>query len=206
MRRVALIDYGLSNLDSVGRALEELGAHPYVAASGAEVGKPDRIVLPGVGAFPDAMTNLRERGLDAALEDQVLGQGIPLLGICLGMQVLATKGTEGSPTPGLGWIAGEVVRIEATDSDTRVPHMGWNTVVPEPGCPLFEGVAPDADFYFVHSYHFVPDEPGSVAATTPYAQGLVSGVQDDQRVFGLQFHPEKSQQAGFQVLANFLAL
>ena len=201
---MAIIDYGLSNLDSVGRALEELGATPYVAADGAQLGCPDHIVLPGVGAFGDAMANLRERGLIAALEEQVLGTGVPLLGICLGMQLLAAKGTEGSPVEGLGWIAAEVVRIEPPDADTRVPHVGWNEIDPTPGCPLFAGIEAGADFYFVHSFHLVPDQGSSVAATTPYAGGIVSAVQGAPQVYGVQFHPEKSQRAGFQVLANFL--
>lgn len=204
MGSVAIIDYGLSNLDSVRRALEELSAQPYVVAHGTDLGRPDRIVLPGVGALPDAMANLAERELETALADQVLGREIPLLGICLGMQLLASKGTEVAPTPGLGWIAGEVVRIEPPDPVTRVPHVGWNEVDPSPGCPLFDGVPELADFYFVHSYHFVPDAPTSVGATTPYAGGIVSAVQGPPNVFGVQFHPEKSQDAGFRVLANFL--
>ncbi len=204
--RVAVVDYGLSNLDSVGRALEELGATPYVVAHGSELGRPDHIVLPGVGAFVDAMANLRERGLDEALSEQVLGTGVPLLGICLGMQLLATKGTEGAPVEGLGWVAGEVVRIVPPDTDTRVPHVGWNEIEPTPDSPLFGGIETGSDFYFVHSFHLVPDQPGSVAASTPYAGGIVSAVQGPPQVFGVQFHPEKSQRVGFQVLANFLAI
>ena len=206
MGRVAIVDYGLSNLDSVGRALEELGAMPYVVADGSQLGRPDHIVLPGVGAFVDAMANLRERGLDEALRDQVLGTGVPLLGICLGMQLLATKGTEGAPVEGLGWVPGEVVRIVPSDADTRVPHVGWNEIEPTAGCPLFCGVDAGSDFYFVHSFHLVPDQGTSVAATTPYAEGIVSAVQGPPQVFGVQFHPEKSQRAGFQVLSNFLAI
>jgi glutamine amidotransferase len=212
---VAIVDYGLSNLDSVRRALEKLSARPYVVSHARDLAEPDRIVLPGVGAFPDAMENLVARGFDTALTEQV-AEGVPLLGICLGMQLLATKGTEGTPTPGLGWIAGEIARIEPPDPDTRVPHVGWNEVIPAPTGPLFDGVPEASDFYFVHSYHFVPDDPASVAATTPYAGGIVSAVQGPSgpserrtsppNVFGVQFHPEKSQTAGFRVLANFLGV
>lgn len=207
MGSVAIIDYGLSNLDSVRRALEKLSARPYVASHAGDLGTPDRIVLPGVGALPDAMENLVARGFDTALAEQV-DDGVPLLGICLGMQLLATKGTEGTPTSGLGWIPGEIVRIEAPDPDTRVPHVGWNEVVPAANGPLFDQVPEASDFYFVHSFHFVPDDAASIAATTPYAGGLVSAVQGggESNVFGVQFHPEKSQTAGFRVLANFLEL
>lgn len=203
MGGVAIIDYGLCNLDSVRRACEELGATPHVVPDGDRLGHPDRIVLPGVGAFPDAMANLVERGLDAALKDQVVNNGIPLLGICLGMQLLASSSTEGGTTGGLGWIPGEVRRLVPTVGDPRVPHVGWNTVHPVGPSPLFAGVEGETDFYFVHSFHFVPDADGDIAATTPYADGLVSSVAHDH-VFGVQFHPEKSQRAGFRVLANFL--
>lgn len=203
MNRVAIIDYGLCNLDSVRRAVEELGGTPEIVASGDELGEPDHIVLPGVGAFPDAMANLRSRHLVDALEEQVNGVGVPLLGICLGMQLLAQRSHEEGMTEGLGWIEAEVVRLTPTATDTRIPHMGWNEVHQEAPSPLFDGVEDGADFYFVHGYHVVTPTPGVVLGTTPYCGGFVSSVGSGP-VFGVQFHPEKSQRAGFAVLSNFL--
>jgi imidazole glycerol-phosphate synthase subunit HisH len=204
--RVAVVDHGLGNLDSVRRAVEEVGGRPYLVGSGDELGEPDHIVLPGVGAFPDGMRNLHDRKLVDALEGEVLGSGVPLLAICLGMHLLASTGREGGETAGLGWIPGTVQRLEATPQDHRVPHVGWNEVHPRPGTTggdLFASVPADSDFYFVHSYHFVPDDPSDSVATTPYCGGFTS-VVNRGNVWGVQFHPEKSQRAGFAVLRAFL--
>lgn len=201
-QRVAVVDYGLNNLDSVCRALEECGAAPYVTAEAAGLRSADRIVLPGVGAFPDAMANLRGRGLADALRDEVAA-GAPLLGICLGMQLLATEGFEVAPCDGLGLVPGVVVRLSAVAGE-RIPHMGWNDVHPVPGAALFDGIPDGADFYFVHSFHLVCDMAGDVAATSDYCGGFTASVQRGN-VFGAQFHPEKSQAHGFALLANFLA-
>jgi glutamine amidotransferase len=205
MKEVAILDYGMCNLDSVARAVEECGATPVVTGEASELRKASRIILPGVGAFPDAMSNLRERSLDEVLGERVLNHGVPLLGICLGMQLLAGAGFEIEETAGLGWIAGEVRKIEPQADDRRIPHVGWNEVFFTSGDPLFRGIQPGRDFYFVHSYHFCPLHPEHVLATTPYAGGFVSAVASDL-VFGVQFHPEKSQRAGFQVLRNFVAV
>src|SRR5262245_7574625 len=196
MNRVAIVDYELCNIDSVRRAVEECGATARITKSRDDLAAADRIILPGVGAFPDAMANLQTLGLDDALREQVIEQHAPFLGICLGMQLLATIGQEVTATKGLGWIAGSVERLQPTDTDPRIPHMGWNEVVPAAGQRLFDGVDPGTDFYFVHSFHFVPDDPANIAATTPYCGGFVSAVAAGD-VFGVQFHPEKSQQAGF---------
>ena len=205
MNRVAVIDSGLCNLDSICRALEEVGTNPYVVTQGNELGQPDHIVLPGVGAFPEAMANLAERDLDRALTDEVMGTGIPVLGICLGMQLLAGHGDESGGAKGLGWIDGEVVRLEPTADEQRIPHMGWNEVDPIATATLFTGIAAATDFYFVHSYHLVTRSPADVQATTPYCGGFTSAVSHGA-IFGVQFHPEKSQKAGFQVLRNFVAV
>jgi imidazole glycerol-phosphate synthase subunit HisH len=133
----------------------------------------------------------------------VLRTGVPFLGICLGMQLLASSSAEGATTSGLGWIPGDVRRLVPTVDDPRVPHVGWNEVRPTGSGGLFAGTEAGTDFYFVHSYHLVPDDPTDTAATTPYADGLVSSVAKGQ-VFGVQFHPEKSQRAGFAVLGAFL--
>lgn len=203
MKRVAVVDYGVSNLDSVVRALEECGAAPYVTGDPAGLRDASLMVLPGVGAFADGMRNLRARGLDGALREQVLENGVPLLGVCLGMHLLADRGMEGGETPGLGLVPGAVVRLEPDGPGTRVPHVGWNEVHPVRPSALLEGIEDGRDFYFVHSYHLSCDDPADVLATTPYCGGIASAVQRGV-VSGVQFHPEKSQKAGFALLRNFV--
>jgi len=203
-QHIAIIDYGMCNLDSVRRAFEEVGARPYVTDDPGDLDAADRIVLPGVGAFADAMRNLRSRGLDEALAKQVWDEGAPFLGVCLGMQLMAEIGHEVRPTDGLGWINGCCTRFVPSDRDRRVPHVGWNEVTASVDSPLFAGIPPASDFYFVHSYHVVCATTQQVLATTPYCGGFVSAVQHDQ-AFGVQFHPEKSQRFGLQLLKNFLA-
>jgi len=202
--RVAVVDYGMCNLDSVRRALEEAGGRPFVTDDPADLDAADRIVLPGVGAFPDAMRNLRDRGLDDALRKQVVDDGVPFLGVCLGMQLLAAVGNEGERTDGLGWIDAEVTRLVPTASGERVPHVGWNEVHPVGASPLFEGIPDGTDFYFVHSFH-VRCDAHDVLATTPYCGSFTSVLARDH-VFGVQFHPEKSQRHGIRLLRNFLAI
>jgi len=203
-QRIAIVDYGMCNLDSVRRAFEEVGARPYVTDDPGDLDAADRIVLPGVGAFADAMRNLRSRGLDEALAKQVLDEGAPFLGVCLGMQLMADIGHEGTPTEGLGWIGGRCIRFVPSDGDHRVPHIGWNEVTASVDSPLFAGIPPASDFYFVHSFHVVCATAEQVLATTPYCGGFVSAVQHE-RAFGVQFHPEKSQRFGLRLLKNFLA-
>jgi imidazole glycerol-phosphate synthase subunit HisH len=203
-QRIAIVDYGMCNLDSVRRAFEEVGARPFVTDDPADLDAADRIVLPGVGAFPDAMRSLRARGLDQALAKQVFDEGAPFLGVCLGMQLMAAIGEEVEETDGLGWIDGRCVRFVPTDLDRRVPHIGWNQVTATTESPLFDGIPPGADFYFVHSFHVLCAATGDVLATTPYCDVFVSAVQRG-RAFGVQFHPEKSQQWGLRLLRNFLA-
>ena len=203
MSFVAVVDYGMCNLDSMRRAVEECGHAARVTDDPREVREAERIVLPGVGVFADAMANLRERGLDQALVEQA-GQGIPLLGVCLGMQLLAGRGVEGGDSAGLGLIPGRVPRLAPTADSPRVPHVGWNEVHPEREHALLRGIAPGKDFYFVHSYHFVCDEPADAVAYTPYC-GRCTAIVARGAVMGVQFHPEKSQKAGFALLRNFLA-
>jgi glutamine amidotransferase len=200
--RVAVVDHGLCNLDSITRALEHCGAEPFRATGPADLDGARRIVLPGVGAFPAAMGRLEELGLRDALDRAVLGDGVPVLGICLGMQLMLSVGEEGTETKGLGWIDGRVTRL-VPGPDERVPHVGWNAVEPTAGAAPFATVPAGSDFYFVHSYHCVPDDPAVVAATTPFGGGFVSAVVRDA-CWGVQFHPEKSQAAGFAVLRAFL--
>lgn len=205
MTLTAIVDSGSSNLDSVRRALEVCGARIEVASDPEPLARADRIVLPGVGAFPDAMAALRDRGLVEPLRRAVLDDGVPLLGICLGMQLLASRGTEHGETEGLGLVAGSVVRLEPAGPDDRVPHVGWNEVAPRYDHPLLRGIPGGADFYFVHSYHFVPADEAAALAHTPYCGGFVSAVAVGN-IMGVQFHPEKSQQHGMTLLRDFLAV
>jgi glutamine amidotransferase len=202
VNKVIVVDYGVCNLDSVQRALEECGAHVEISGDPAALARADRILLPGVGAFPTAKRHLDERGLSGAIVDEATA-GAPLLGICLGMQLLATLGTEAGGAPGLGLVPASVQRLEPTESNSRIPHVGWNEVNPTGDHPLFAGIAPGTDFYFVHSFHMRCDDPSWVAATTPYCGGFTSAVSG-ANVHGVQFHPEKSQTAGFALLRNFL--
>lgn len=202
---VLVVDYGMGNLASARRALEKCGAHVLVSEDPASIAAAARVVIPGVGAFTQAMARLNERGWVTALREDAVGMGIPVLGVCLGMQLLADFGTEGGDTPGLGLIPGRVVKLAATAESERVPHVGWNEVYPQNDCPLFSGIPPGSDFYFVHSYHFRAENEGVVAARTPYCGGFASAVQSG-RVFGVQFHPEKSARLGFRLMQNFLAV
>ena len=201
---VLIVDYGMGNIASARRAIEECGGRVLVSEDPADINVADRIVVPGVGAFPQAMARLREGGWVDALRTAVHDDGLPLLGICLGMQLLADEGDEISKTQGLGLIPGRIERIVPTDASERVPHVGWNEVR-HPGGPLFDGIPSGADFYFVHSFRFVPADEDMILATTPYAGETVSAV-GAVRVAGVQFHPEKSSRAGFRLLKNFLAL
>lgn len=204
MAKVAIVDYGMGNLDSVRRAVEECGGMPLIAKEPLDLQTATHIILPGVGAFPQGIGNLRKRGFAKELENQVLGNKIPFLGICLGMQLLAGKGWEVQETEGLGFLEGEVKRLTPI-GDERVPHIGWDEVMLTRQSSLFTDLPSGKDFYFVHSFHLVCEREQDIIATTPYCGGFVSAVNKDN-IFGVQFHPEKSQGAGFQMLVNFLKI
>lgn len=203
MSFIAIVDYGMCNLDSIARAVDECGGTPKVTEDPADLDSATHVILPGVGAFPDAIDNLRQRGLDVAIRRQVEAN-IPLLGICLGMQLLATRGFEVRETPGLDVIPGEVRRLSPASGE-RIPHVGWNEVYPAAPHPLFDGIAPGKDFYFVHSFHFCCADEADVLARAPYCGGFAAAVRR-KNVLGVQFHPEKSQRVGFRLLKNFLAM
>jgi glutamine amidotransferase len=205
MKIVAIIDYGMGNLDSVARAIEECRGEPMITSRAGDLKEANYIILPGVGAFGDGMRNIRELGFDQAIKEEVLLKGIPFLGICLGMQLLATRGYEGGETAGLDLISGEVVRFEPDGSEVKVPHMGWNEVVFERLHPLFKDIPSGKDFYFVHSYHFVCKNQEDALSFTHYCGSFVSAVSS-KNVMGVQFHPEKSLQIGLKLLSNFLSL
>ncbi len=208
---VAIIDYGSGNLRSAAKAFEraaaeiELDVPVTVTGNAAALAQASHIVLPGVGAFGDC-----RRGLDAlpgmveALERQVIDGGKPFLGICVGMQLMATRGLEHGRHDGLGWIAGEVVALEPANGTLKVPHMGWNELAPTaPDHPFFAGVPAGAHTYFVHSYGFACADPDQALATTEYG-GTVTAVVGRDNLLGTQFHPEKSQAVGLRLIANFL--
>lgn len=202
MPRVAIIDYGMCNLGSVRRAFEECGADAMVTEDPGDLRDASHVVLPGVGAYGDGMANIRGRGWDAAIRRAAVEDGVPLLGICLGMQLLSSRGFESGDTEGLGLIPGEVVRLVPTSGE-RIPHVGWNEVHHQAGDPLYEGILDGMDFYFVHSYHFRAADPAHVSARTPYCGGFAASVRSGN-VFGTQFHPEKSSLSGFRLIRNFL--
>ena len=197
---LALIDYGAGNLHSVHNALKAASAGDvHVTADPDIVAKADRIVLPGVGAFAHCMEALSAiDGMVAAMEQRVRVEGIPFLGICVGMQLLADAGVEHGTTRGLGWISGTVREI-APAVELKIPHMGWNDVVPTQGAPLIEA----GEAYFLHSYHFDASDDADVLATTDHGGRLVAAVGGDN-IMGVQFHPEKSQAYGINFLKRFL--
>jgi imidazole glycerol-phosphate synthase subunit HisH len=201
---VVIIDYGMSNLNSIQRALEECGArNPIISNDPSDLKIADRIILPGVGAFGDGIEHLRSRGWIETIQEEVLHNKIPLLGICLGMQLLASRGFESGQHQGLDLIPGSVIKLNSTMSDEKIPHVGWNEVHYSRDNHLFDGIQEGRDFYFVHSYHFVPEEAEDIIGTTPYCGEVVSAINRGN-VFGTQFHPEKSVPSGFAVIKNFL--
>lgn len=202
MPKVAIIDYQMGNLGSVRRAFEECGADVRVVSDPRELEQPTHLVLPGVGAFGKGMQHLREGGWVERIRAAVLEDRLPFFGICLGMQLLCTKGYEGGEQEGLNLIAGDVKRLEG-GSALRIPHVGWNEVKWEKASLLAEGIRSGTDYYFVHSYHFVPRALEDVLATTDYGGPIVSMLERGN-IFGAQFHPEKSQKPGFQLIRNFL--
>ncbi len=197
---LALIDYGAGNLHSVHNALKAAGAANIVVTAEPEVvAKADRIVLPGVGAFAHCFEALSAiDGMIEAMECKVRSDGIPFLGICVGMQLLADAGVEHGTTQGLGWIKGTVRAIEPA-AGLKVPHMGWNDVLPVDGAPLIDR----GEAYFLHSYHFDVEDKADILATTSHGRPLVAAVGRDN-VIGVQFHPEKSQAYGINFLKHFL--
>jgi glutamine amidotransferase len=205
VRTIALVDYGIGNVDSVRRALQECGTEVVLAAKWEEFERCSAIVLPGVGAFGEGMKHLHARGLIELLNEQVLVKKIPFLGICLGMQLLAQKGFENETSVGLGWIDADCIHLESKSTTDRIPHIGWNEAVHDGRSPLFKDLPSGKDFYFVHSYALKCRNLEEVLASTPYAGGFASAVGRDN-IWGVQFHPEKSQKPGFQLLRNFLAL
>ncbi|MEO0590417.1 MAG: imidazole glycerol phosphate synthase subunit HisH [Pseudomonadota bacterium] len=200
---VALVDYGAGNLHSVHNALKAVGANVKVTADASVVRAADRIVLPGVGAFKACADGLAAvPGMIDAMRERVHVGGAPFLGICVGMQLLADRGLEFGSHSGLGWIPGEVRLIEPSDPAIKVPHMGWNDVALLPHARGHD-VIEAGEAYFLHSYHFAAKNPADIAAMTDHGEGLVAAVARDN-IMGVQFHPEKSQSFGLELLTRFL--
>ena len=201
MTGLALIDYGAGNLQSVRNALKAAGAEAVVTADPDIVAKADRIVLPGVGAFGHCMGALSAiDGMIAALDRRVRGEGAPFLGICVGMQLLADTGVEHGITNGLGWISGTVRAIVPADASIKVPHMGWNDVLPAADHALLQ----QGEAYYLHGYHFDATNDSDVLASTDHGGQMVAAIGRDN-IIGVQFHPEKSQAYGIDFLKRFLA-
>jgi len=201
---LALVDYGAGNLHSVANALRAAGAENVTVTSQPDVVRAaDRIVLPGVGSFRACAEGLRAiPHLVEAMTERVHVGGAPFLGICVGMQLLASQGVEHGVTEGLGWIAGEVRRIQPAGPAIKIPHMGWNDVALPPHSRAGALIEP-GEAYFLHSYHFVPEDGRDIAAMTDHGGGIIAAVARDNMV-GVQFHPEKSQAYGLALLARFL--
>ncbi|MBY6058304.1 imidazole glycerol phosphate synthase subunit HisH [Leisingera daeponensis] len=205
----AIIDYESGNLHSAEKAFQrmarEVDAGEVVVTSDADlVAKADRLVLPGDGAFPACAAELRgHKGIYDAMVEAVEQKGRPFLGICVGMQLMATTGHEYEETPGLGWVGGDVVKITPADPALKVPHMGWNDLVIDHAHPVFDGIQSGDHVYFVHSYHFRVANPAERLAHVDYAADVTAVIGRDTMV-GMQFHPEKSQATGLRMIGNFL--
>jgi imidazole glycerol-phosphate synthase subunit HisH len=199
--RIVILDYGMGNLRSVEKALEHVGASVEITSDGKRAGAADGLILPGVGAFPKAMRRLRELGLDEMVTER-LGRGVPVLGICLGLQLLFSSSAELGGAEGLGLLSGDVRELEA--GELKVPHIGWSPVRWEQPSPLAEGIADGTPFYFVHSFAPHPG-PEQLLGTAAYGERFACAAQSGS-LFGVQFHPEKSSAAGLRLLSNFAAI
>ena len=201
---VGILHCGSGNIGSVVNAFNYLGADSILVQKPEHFEQCTRLVLPGVGSFRDAVQKLHDRNLVTGLQTYAMVSKKPVLGICLGMQIMAETGFEGGETAGLGWFKGAVERIQPISEKERVPHVGWNDLSIHRQHPLLDGVPDHADFYFVHSYSLLVKESSCLVATCAYAHG-VTAIVAKENVFAMQFHPEKSQDHGIRILDNFLA-
>ncbi|MDD5218227.1 MAG: imidazole glycerol phosphate synthase subunit HisH [Candidatus Omnitrophica bacterium] len=198
---IAVVDYNMGNLRSVSKALEHLGAEVRVSAEARDIARCDKLVLPGVGAFKDAIWELKARGLFDPIREHIR-TGKPFFGICLGLQLLFLHSDENPDAEGLGIFPGRVRRFES--GNVKIPHMGWNEVAIRKPVPMLDGVPDGSSFYFVHSYYAVPDDPELVGGVCEYGSDSVTAILAHDNVFATQFHPEKSQEMGLRILKNFI--
>jgi glutamine amidotransferase len=208
MSRVAIVDYGINNVRSVRNAVDYCGFDPVVTHDAAEIADASHIILPGVGAFGDAMANIRMRGIDEILERHVREKGKPFLAVCLGMQLLAKTSEEHAdgeaPHPGLGWFDADVLRLKPNDPDLKIPHMGWNNISKAREHPVLSHMRDgNLAFYFVHSFAMRCNREHDVVARADYGQPVTAIVAKDN-IVATQFHPEKSQDSGIELVSNFL--
>ena len=202
MKKISLIDYNMGNLLSVRKAFEFIGADIEVVSTVGEIENAEALVLPGVGNFGEGMSHLKERGMDVAIKEKI-ASGTPFMGICLGMQLLFDRSDEAPEQKGLGVIQGEVVRFDLDPKEFKVPQMGWNNIYPIADKPLFNEIASESYFYFVHSFYVKPANSEWVAAEAEYGLRYCVAVNKGN-VFATQFHPEKSQDNGLKILQNFV--
>lgn len=201
---VTIVDYGMGNIQSIGAAITHLGYEPHFYSDPDAISRSEIIVLPGVGSFPSAMGAVKKRGIDLALREAIAGGKSKVLGICLGMQLLAESSTEDGGSPGLGIFQGAVERFDPTiAASLPIPHVGFNSVTSPAGSVLFRGLGPQTDFYFVHSFRISPHSSTGLLATSTYGERFVAAFEMGN-IFGTQFHPEKSQSNGLRLLSNFL--
>ncbi|BBH47477.1 imidazole glycerol phosphate synthase subunit HisH [Pseudomonas sp. KU43P] len=200
---IIVVDYGVGNIASVLNMLKRVGATAKASNSREDIERADKLILPGVGAFDAGMQTLRNSGLIEALNEQVLDKRKPVMGVCLGSQMLG-NGSEEGREPGLGWIDMDIVRFEKRDG-RKVPHMGWNEVAPQLRHPILAGIDELSRFYFVHSYYMLPRHAENTLLTANYDQQFTAAVVKDN-IFGFQFHPEKSHKFGMQLFKNFVEL
>lgn len=201
---ITIIDYGMGNLGSIANMLKKIGTSTIISSDLDVIAQAHKLILPGVGAFDHGMTKLKELGILTVLNERVLNAGVPVLGICLGMQLMAHRSDEGK-LPGLGWIEAETVRFHfgPDRTDLKIPHMGWNTVKVCKDSPLFNGTYPEPRFYFVHSYHVVCRSEQDILTKTFHGYDFVSSFVKEN-IVGVQFHPEKSHKFGMRLLKNFV--
>lgn len=201
--KITIVDYGMGNIWSILNSLDYVGGEGERSADPDVIRGADALILPGVGAFAAAMQNIRSSHIEDALNEAVIVRGRPILGVCLGMQLLASEGKEGEGAKGLGWLDGTVEKMNIKDP-MRLPHMGFNSAVCQvKDSPLYQNIDQGADFYFVHSYYFVAENSDDILTLTPYGGDFVSSVARGN-IMGVQFHPEKSQSNGLRLLSNFI--
>lgn len=205
MTDIGIVDYGINNLFSVKGAVEKAGGKAIATSDHVKLRKIGKLILPGVGSFGQGMENLRRAGLVELLQNLVIDRQVPILGICLGAHLMLEGSCESPDVPGLGWIKGEVLPLEAVKGNRRTQHVGWNEVIQRQNVLLWEDIPDNTDFYFVHGYHMVPTEKKVICADFSFERRYCAAIHKDN-IYATQFHPEKSQLFGLQLVRNFLSI